>query len=148
MPTETKNSTAKASRMGSASEAARRLNSDRPTTMPARNAPSAIDTLNTSEAPTAMPSARTSTVEREQLARVRPRDLVEQAGITRAPTSTVNATRAPTFSTVSSNAQASEVSRAAGPNSAGSSTSTSTVNRSSTTSQPTAMCPAGVCRSL
>ena len=44
MPTETKNSTAKASRIGSASDAARRLKSDRPTTIPARNAPSAIDT--------------------------------------------------------------------------------------------------------
>ena len=39
MPTETKNSTAKASRMGSASVAALRLNSDRPTTIPARKAP-------------------------------------------------------------------------------------------------------------
>ena len=44
MPTETKNRTAKASRIGRASDAARRLNSDRPTTIPARNAPSAIET--------------------------------------------------------------------------------------------------------
>ena len=62
MPTETKNSTANASRIGSASVAARRLKSDRPTTMPARNAPSAIDTPNTAADPTAMPSAMTSTV--------------------------------------------------------------------------------------
>ena len=62
MPTETKNSTAKASRIGSASEAARRLKSDRPTTMPARNAPSAIETLKISDDPTAMPRAMTSTV--------------------------------------------------------------------------------------
>ena len=39
MPTETKKRTAKASRIGRASVAARRLNSDRPTTIPARNAP-------------------------------------------------------------------------------------------------------------
>ena len=51
MPTETKNSTAKASRIGSASVAARRLNSDRPTTMPARKAPSAIETPNSSDEP-------------------------------------------------------------------------------------------------
>ena len=62
MPTDTKKSTAKASRIGSASEAALELNSDRPTTMPARNAPSAIETPNTIADPTAMPSARTRTV--------------------------------------------------------------------------------------
>src|SRR6478735_6945043 len=62
MPTDTKNSTANASRIGSASDAARRLYSDRPTTMPARNAPRAIETLKTSADPTAMPSASTSTV--------------------------------------------------------------------------------------
>lgn len=44
MPIETKKSTAKASLMGRASEAARMLKSDCPTTMPARNAPSAIET--------------------------------------------------------------------------------------------------------
>ncbi len=38
------------------------LNSLRPTTMPARNAPRAIDTPNTMAEPTAMPSATTSTV--------------------------------------------------------------------------------------
>ena len=62
MPTDTKNRTANASRIGSASAAARRLNSDRPTTMPARKAPSAIDTPKISAEPTAMPSASTSTV--------------------------------------------------------------------------------------
>ena len=80
MPTDTKNSTAKASRIGSASEAARRLNSDRPTTMPARNAPSAIDTPKTSDAPTAMPSAMTSTVSvNSSRERVRG-DAIEQRG--------------------------------------------------------------------
>ena len=61
MPTETKNSTANASRIGSASEAARTLKSDRPTTRPARNAPSAIDTPKISADATAMPSAVAST---------------------------------------------------------------------------------------
>ncbi len=62
MPTDTKNRTAKASRMGNASEAALKLYCDRPTTMPARKAPSAIDTLKMSAEPTAIPSAMTRTV--------------------------------------------------------------------------------------
>ena len=43
MPTETKKSTPKASRSGKASAAAWWLTGDWPTTMPARNAPRAID---------------------------------------------------------------------------------------------------------
>ena len=62
MPTDTKKSTANASRIGSASDAARRLYSDRPTTMPARKAPSAIETLKICAEPTAIPSAITRTV--------------------------------------------------------------------------------------
>ena len=62
MPTETKNRTANASRIGSASEAARRLYSDRPTTMPARNAPRAMETLKICAEPTAIPRAMTRTV--------------------------------------------------------------------------------------
>ena len=62
IPTETKNSTANASRIGSASVAALRLNSERPTTMPARKAPRAIETPNSFADPTAIPSATTSTV--------------------------------------------------------------------------------------
>ena len=46
MPTEAKNSTAKASRSGSVSCAARWLNSDSLRIMPAKNAPSANDTPN------------------------------------------------------------------------------------------------------
>src|SRR5438128_2991243 len=61
IPTDTKKSTANASRIGSASEAARTLNSDRPTTIPAMNAPSAIETSNSVAEPTAIPSATTST---------------------------------------------------------------------------------------
>ena len=51
MPTETKNSTANASRNGSDSCAARWANSDSRSTSPAKNAPSATDTPNSADAP-------------------------------------------------------------------------------------------------
>ncbi|MCY1528405.1 hypothetical protein D9M68_635080 [compost metagenome] len=51
MPTETKNSTAKASRSGRDSWAARWLSSDSRITMPAKNAPRAKDTWNNAAAP-------------------------------------------------------------------------------------------------
>ena len=51
MPTETKNSTAKASRSGSVSCAARWLSVDSLRIMPAKNAPSANDTSNRVAAP-------------------------------------------------------------------------------------------------
>ena len=51
IPTETKNRTEKASRSGNDSVAARWLNSDSRITMPAKKAPSANDTLNSSDAP-------------------------------------------------------------------------------------------------
>ena len=57
MPTLTKNSTAKASRSGSASRPARWLSSDSLSTMPARNAPSASETPNASAEPNEMPRA-------------------------------------------------------------------------------------------
>ncbi len=57
MPTETKNSTAKASRNGSASSVARWLRSLSPITMPAKKAPSANDTSKVLAAPKATPSA-------------------------------------------------------------------------------------------
>ena len=57
MPTETKNSTAKASRRGIASSVARWLKSLSPITMPAKKAPSANDTPNILAAPKATPSA-------------------------------------------------------------------------------------------
>ena len=57
MPTETKNSTAKASRSGSDSSAACWLSSDSLSTIPAKNAPSAKETPNSSAAPKATPSA-------------------------------------------------------------------------------------------
>ncbi len=51
MPTETKNSTAKASRRGSVSCAACWLNANSLKIMPAKKAPSAKDTPNSSAAP-------------------------------------------------------------------------------------------------
>ena len=51
MPTETKNSTANASRSGSDSSAARWLSSDSRSTMPAKKAPSANDTPKISDEP-------------------------------------------------------------------------------------------------
>ena len=119
--------------------------------MPARNAPSAIDTLKISDEPTAIPSAITSTVKREQLARARVGDVVEQprnhAGADdggerheRRHLQRRDAERQP--------AACRRHAAVPAPKSAGSSTSARTVNRSSTTSQPTAMWPACVCRSL
>ena len=94
MPTETKNSTAKASRIGSASAAARRLNSERPTTMPARNAPSAIDTPNSMADPTAMPRASTSTVSVNSSRERVPATRSSSQGMAWPPTRNVKATRA------------------------------------------------------
>ena len=64
MPTETKNSTANASRSGSVSCAARWLSSDSLRIMPAKNAPSANDTSNSIAAPNATPSEMASTASR------------------------------------------------------------------------------------
>ena len=87
--------------MGKASEAARRLKSDRPTTIPARKAPSAMETPNSSAEPTAMPSATTSTVSvkssRERVSATRS----SSQGMRRPPTSMVKATRASSFSAAS-----------------------------------------------
>ena len=98
MPTETKNSTANASRIGSASDAARTLKSDRATTSPARKAPSAIDTPKMAAEPTAIPRARTSTQSvkssRERVAATR----ASSQGISRVPATIVNSTSAPTLS--------------------------------------------------
>jgi len=55
IPTDAKNSTANASRSGSASAAAWLETTDRPTTMPARKAPRAIDKPNSVPDATAIP---------------------------------------------------------------------------------------------
>ncbi len=72
--------------------------------MPARNAPSAIDTPNSCDDPTAMPSAITSTVSvkssRDFVAAMRS----STRGITFAPTNAVKSTSAVIFSAVSPSA--------------------------------------------
>ena len=144
IPTETKNSTANASRIGSASAAARRLKSDRPTMRPARNAPRAIDTPKSFADATAIPRAVASTASvnssRDRVRATR----VSTQGIARPPAQMATAIRTPTFSSAMTNAAAGDW-PFPGPNTAGISTRTSTVNTSSTTSQPTARCPVGVC---
>ena len=65
MPTETKNRTAKASRSGRLSWAARWLSSLSASTMPAKKAPSASETPNIFEAPKATPSAIARTPRRK-----------------------------------------------------------------------------------
>ena len=146
MPTDTKNNTANASRIGSASDAARKLKSDWPTTIPARNAPSAIETPNTSAEPTAMPSASTSTVSVNSS-----RDLVlatnaRSFGTRKRPMAHVMATTAPIRSSALPMPKSRPVAPGCPPLVAmiGKVTSTMTVKMSSTTSQPTATCPAGV----
>ena len=61
IPTETKNKTAKMSLIGSASDVALALKSDCPTTIPAKNAPNAIDAPKNSVAQTEIPNAITRT---------------------------------------------------------------------------------------
>ena len=61
MPTETKKSTANASRSGSDSSAARWLSADSRIIMPAKNAPSANETPNSAAAPYATPTAAAMT---------------------------------------------------------------------------------------
>ena len=97
MPTETKNRTANASRIGSASDAARTLNSDRPTTRPARNAPSAIETPKNCADATEMHSASARTVSvkssRERVAAIR----VSNHGTIRLPPTRTSAVRIATL---------------------------------------------------
>jgi hypothetical protein len=94
IPTETKKSTAKASRMGKASFAARAANSERPTASPARKAPSAIDTPKSLAAPIAIPSA-TTRIESVKSSRERAAAMCSSAqGITHLPSSTTRATSA------------------------------------------------------
>ena len=118
-----------------------RLNSERPTTIPARNAPSAIDTPNSVADPTAMPSASTRTVRVNSSRERVPATCSSSQGMTRPPTRRVKATRAAIFERrhAEGHRHAEAGPSAWAPIRAGSSTSTTTVNRSSTTSQPTAM---------
>ena len=148
MPTDTKNNTAKASRSGSVSSAARWLNSDSRNIMPAKKAPSAKDTSNNSAAPNATPTAAATTLRvnssREPVLATHHSSL----GSTRRPTTSMNTTKLPTLAkvmpSVDHSAAWSPLSVALLPSmfaTGGNSTSISTITRSSTISQPTAMRP-------
>ena len=149
MPTETKNSTAKASRSGSESCAALWLSSDSLSIIPAKNAPSAKDTPNSAAAPNATPRAMASTdrvnSSREPVPAMRSRI----HGITRRPNTSITATNRPSCTKVQP-MLASTLPMlccwpaASGPNTpaiTGIITSASTQARSSTISQPTAILP-------
>ena len=145
IPTETKNSTANASRSGRVSCAARWLSSDSFSTIPAKNAPSAKETSNSSTAPKAMPKARARTERvnssREPVAALRA--IIH--GTRRRPTSiiiAINATTLPMVMPISTASEAKPTSSFSSiPATAGRRTSVSTIIRSSTISQPMAICP-------
>ncbi len=150
IPTEMKNSTENASRSGSVSSAARRLNSDSRIIMPAKNAPSANETSNSFAAPNAMPTAaaimHSVNSSRDPVRATSHR----MRGNTRLPTTSISAMNAATFSIVTPSVLQTPPPAACAspggvppsrPATGGSSTSTSTITRSSTTSQPTAMRP-------
>ena len=151
MPTETKNSTANASRSGKDSSAARWLNSDSRMTMPAKKAPSANDTPNNLDAANAMLTAAAITHSVNN-SRVPVRATIHKIlGNTRRPITSMSATKPPTCKAVAPRMRHKDCgSGAPAPwavwppsqlASGGSNTSTSTMARSSTTNQPTAMRP-------
>ncbi len=119
--------------------------------MPAKNAPSANDTSNSCAAPKATPSAIASTHSVNNSREPVPATRSRIHGITRRPTTSITAMKAPTFSSVQR--QRRPAMRADGrasplalpspsaPATAGSSTSASTIARSSTISQPIAILP-------
>ena len=145
IPTETKKRTAKASRIGRASEAARRLNSDCPTIIPARNAPRAIETPKVRAEPTAIPSARTSTARVNSSRECEAATPFRIRGISRAPTTKETTPRSASFAIVNAATfPIDTTSPGAAGNMAGSKTKTITVKISSTTSQPIAIRPVGV----
>jgi hypothetical protein len=164
IPTETKNRTAKASRSGRVSSAASWARSDSDRTTPAKKAPMAKDTPNSSEAPKAVPRAMARTARRNSS-----REPVEATrsriqGIRRRPTTHMRAPKATSLAPVRASSahrpgstprrpRTGEGARSGscpprGPASAGSATRARTMTRSSTTSQPTAIRPRSVsCRS-
>lgn len=147
MPTDTKNRTAKASRNGSASAAACWLTGDCPTTIPARNAPSAMDAPKKTAAPVAIAMASARIVSVNSSRDRRRATFTSIQGTIRDPTRNTRATSAPSFP----RATRSETNRpreaaagsAAWPRT-GITTRTITVRTSSTMSQPMAAWPAGV----
>ena len=98
MPTETKNSTANASRSGRASAAACWLTGDCPTTMPARKAPRAIEAPKKSAEPVATVTAIARTVSVKSSRDRRRAASSSMRGTTREPANATRATRAASFS--------------------------------------------------
>ena len=146
MPTDTKNSTAKASRSGSDSSAARWLSSDSRMTMPAKNAPSANETPNSLAEPYATPTAAAITHSVNSSREPVRATCHNSHGNSRRPTISISATNRATWPSVISSVLISSPLSAISPPPRkpaidGSSTSTSTIARSSTISQPTAMRP-------
>ena len=100
MPTETKNSTAKASRNGRVSVAACWLSFDSLKIMPAKKAPSAKDTPKSSAAPNAVPSAITRTDRRNNSREPVCAMACRIHGMSLLPTISMTATKATTLAAV------------------------------------------------
>ena len=105
-----------------------------------------MDTPNSEAAPAAMPSASTSTVNVNSSRDLVPATRSSSAGMRRSAIA-ATATRPASFTAVNARFSAMRPGVASATNTEGSRTSPMTVRRSSTTSQPTAMRPADVCRS-
>ena len=151
MPTETKNSTAKASRSGSVSCAARWLSVDSLRIMPAKNAPSANDTSNSVGGAVGDAERDRQHREAEQLARAGMRDVMQQPRDDAAPDQPHQRDEGRELAERDGERQRRRLEKSTlrspcveSRASAGRSTRTSTIARSSTTSQPTAMRPRSV----
>ena len=142
MPTDTKNSTAKASRNGRRSALTWWLNGDWPMRTPARNAPRARETpknaADASAVPTAADSATSTKSSRDPVRTTR----AITAGTTRGPSVSMSTTKRSAFATAQSgvchDSSVPVVARS------GSITRSTTVARSSSTSHPTATRPCSV----
>src|SRR5687768_4140702 len=140
IPTDTKNNTANASFSGSESAAARWLKSDSLSTTPAKNAPSASETSNSSAEPYAIPRAIASTARVNSSPEPVRLTRVSNHGTKRVPTTKASATKTATLTSTTKIAVA--TSRpSSGCATTGRITTTSTIATSSTISQPIATLP-------
>src|SRR5699024_78560 len=145
IPTDTKNNTAKASRRGKVSLAARWLNLEPLSTIPAKNAPKAKEAPKSCTAAKAIPKAMASTERVNSSSEPVLALLAKIQGITREPISNIiaiNATTKPTVIATSSRIWLIFVfSDNVELMTAGNSTNTNTMAKSSTTNQPMAILP-------
>ena len=149
MPTETKNSTAKASRSGSVSEAARWLSSDLAQHHAGEECAERERDVEQHRRAEGDAERDGEHGQAEQLARAGMGHVMQDPGITRLPTISMMATKAATLPRVIAIGRASANKLSVAPAfstgaSAGNSTSVSTIAMSSTISQPTAMRPRSV----